>query len=161
VDLERSSTASTESQFFAQIETMRLVWCRVTPGDVNHELIWLAVSVAAAAGGVVWLRLGLPWLGCPFRALTGYPCLTCGATRCAIAFSHGNLSLAWSWNPLALIALCGVALFDLYAAAVLLTRGPRLRVIDWSRAEKNAVRIAVVALIVVNWAYLLAHRSQF
>jgi hypothetical protein len=140
---------------------MRLVWRRVTPGDVNHELIWLAVSVAAAAGGVVWLRLGLPWLGCPFRALTGYPCLTCGATRCAIAFSHGNLSLAWSWNPLAFIALCGVALFDLYAAAVLLTRGPRLRVIHWTRAEKNAVRIAVVVLIAVNWAYLLAHRSQF
>ena len=69
--------------------------------------------------------------------------------------------MAWSWNPLAFIALCGVALFDLYAAAVLLRHGPRLRVIDWTRGEKNAVRVAVVVLIAVNWAYLLAHRAQF
>ena len=140
---------------------MRLVWRRFSPEDFNHELVWLVVSVAAVVAGIAWLALGLPWLACPFRAVTGYPCLTCGATRCAIAFSHGHLSMAWSWNPLAFLALCGVALFDLYAAVVLLTRGPRLRVIDWTRAEKNAVRIAVIVLIAVNWAYLIAHRSQF
>jgi hypothetical protein len=140
---------------------MRLVWRRVPREDFDHELVWLVVSVAAVAAGGVLLTLGLPWLACPFRAATGYPCLTCGATRCAIAFSHGHLSMAWSWNPLAFIALCGVALFDLYAVVVLLTRGPRLRVIDWTRAEKNAVRVVVVVLIALNWAYLLAHRSQF
>lgn len=140
---------------------MRLEWRRVPPEDFNHELIWLAVSLVAVVAGGVWLALGLPWLACPFRAATGYPCLTCGATRCAIAFSHGNLLLAWSWNPLAFVALCGVALFDFYAAVVLITRGPRLRVIDWTRAEKNAVRVAMVALIVVNWIYLIAHRAQF
>jgi hypothetical protein len=140
---------------------MRLVWRRITPQDFNHELVWLVVSAVALVAGGVWLALGLPWLACPFRAVTGYPCLSCGVTRCAIAFSHGNLPLAWSWNPLAFFALCGVALFDLYAGVVLLARGPRLRVIDWTRAEKNAVRIAIVALIAVNWAYLIAHRSQF
>ena len=140
---------------------MRLVWRRVPSEDFNHELVWLAVSVAAVIGGGVWLALGLPWLTCPFRAVTGYPCLTCGATRCAIAFSHGHLSMAWSWNPLAFIALCGVALFDLYAVVVLLTRGPRLRAIDWTRAEKNSVRVVVILLMLVNWVFLLAHRSQF
>ncbi len=140
---------------------MRLVWRRVPPEDFNHELVWLAVSLAAAVAGGAWLAIGLSWFACPFRAVTGYPCLTCGATRCAIAFSHGHLSMAWSWNPLAFLGLFGVAVFDLYAAVVLLTRGPRLRVIDWTRAEKNAVRIAVVVLIAVNWAYLLAHRAQF
>ncbi len=140
---------------------MRLIWRRAPAEDFNHELIWLVVSVAAVVAGGVWLGLGLPWLGCPFRAVTGYPCLTCGATRCAIAFSHGHLSTAWSWNPLAFLALCGVALFNVYAVAVLLARGPRFRVIDWTRSEKNAVRVAVVVLIAVNWAYLLAHRAQF
>jgi hypothetical protein len=140
---------------------MRLVWRRIPPDDFNHELVWLAVSVAAAVGGAVWLRLGLPTLRCPFLAVTGYPCLTCGATRCAIAFLHADLATAWSWNPLALVALGGVALFDLYAAIVLLTRAPRLRVIEWTRSEKNAVRIAVLAFIVVNWTYLVAHRTQF
>ena len=140
---------------------MRLVCRRILPKELNHELLWLGVSTAVLVAGAVFLGLGLPWLGCPFRAVTGYPCLTCGATRCAIAFFHGNLSLAWSWNPLAFLALCGVMLFDLYAVIVLLARSPRLRVVEWTRAEKNAVRIAVIVLIAANWAYLLAHRAQY
>jgi hypothetical protein len=140
---------------------MRLVWRRIPPADFDHELVWLAVSIAALAGGAIWLGVGLPGPRCPFLAVTGYPCLTCGATRCAIALLHGNLSLAWSWNPLAFVALCGVALFDLYAAVVLLARTPRFRVTDWTRAEKNAVRVAVVALIAVNWIYLLAQRGRY
>ena len=140
---------------------MRLVWRRVSPADFNHELVWLAVSVAALIGGTVWLGLRLPGLRCPFLAVTGYPCLTCGATRCAIALLHGNFSLAWSWNPLAFVALCAVAVFDLYAAVVLLAGTPRFRMIDWTRAEKNAVRIAVIALIAVNWIYLLAHHGRY
>jgi hypothetical protein len=140
---------------------MRLVWRRIPPEEFNHELVWLAVSVAALVTGAFWLGLGLPWPHCPFLAVTGYPCLTCGATRCAISFLHGNLFLAWTWNPLAFVALCGVALFDFYALIVLLARLPRLRVIDWTRAQKNALRIAVIALIVVNWVYLIVHRSQY
>lgn len=140
---------------------MRLVWRRIPPDDFNHELVWLVVSVAAAVGGAIWLRLGLPTLRCPFLAVTGYPCLTCGATRCAIALAHGNFSAGWLWNPLALVALCFVVLFDFYAAIILVTRAPRLRLIDWTRGEKNAVRVAVGALIVVNWICLLAHRGQF
>jgi hypothetical protein len=100
-------------------------------------------------------------LRCPFLAVTGYPCLTCGATRCAIAFLHGNFGLAWSWNPLAFVALCGLALFDLYALVVLIARLPRLRLVEFTRTEKNAVRIAVIALILVNWMYLLAHHTQY
>jgi hypothetical protein len=140
---------------------MRFVWRRNPPDGFNHELVWLAVSAATLVAGVVWLGLGLPTLRCPFLSVTGYPCLTCGATRCAIALLHGDFSMAWSWNPLALVALCGVALFDLYALIVLLARAPRLRMIDWTRAEKNAVRIGVIVLIAVNWIYLLAHRGRF
>jgi hypothetical protein len=140
---------------------MRFVWRRIPPDNFNHELVWLAVSGAALVGGAVWLRLGFPTLRCPFLAVTGYPCLTCGATRGAIAFLHGNVGSAWSWNPLAMAALAGVALFDVYAAVVLVMRAPRFRVVDWTRTEKNAVRIVAVGLIAVNWAYLLAHRAQF
>ena len=140
---------------------MRLVWRRVQPDGFNHELVWLAVSVAAAVGGALWFAHGLPTLRCPFLAVTGYPCLTCGATRSALGLLHGNFSAAWLWNPLALLALVGVALFDVYAAIVLLARAPRLRIVDWTRAEKNTVRIGIIILILANWAYLVAHRAQF
>ncbi len=140
---------------------MRFVWRQIPPDRVNHEFLWLSVSVAALVGGAIWLGLGLPSWRCPFLSVTGYPCLTCGATRCSMALFHGDFSIAWSWNPLALIALCGVALFDLYAVVVLLARLPRLRVIDWTTAEANAVRIGVIGLIAVNWIYLLAHHARY
>ena len=140
---------------------MRLVWRKLAPGEFNYELVWLAVSVAAAVSGAIWLRLGLPMPHCPFLAITGYPCLTCGATRCSIALLNANLATAWHWNPLAFVALCGLALYDLYAAIVLLGGLPRARLVDWTAMEKNAARIGVVALIVVNWVYLLSHRGRF
>ena len=140
---------------------MRLVWRRIPSGEFDHELVWLSVSVAAAIGGAFWLGLRLPMLRCPFLAVTGYPCLTCGATRSAVAFFHGNLFGAWLWNPLALVTLCSLAMFDVYAAIVLLTGAPRPRIVDWTAAEKNAVRIAVVALIIANWVYLLAHHTRY
>jgi hypothetical protein len=140
---------------------MRLVLRPLAPKEFDHELVWLVVSVAALLAGGAWLWLGLAWPRCPLLAATGYPCLTCGATRCAIAFGHGHLFQAWPWNPLAFVALCGVALFDVYAVIVLAARWPRLRLVDWKRAEKSAFRVAVIAIIGLNWIYLLAHRAQF
>ena len=140
---------------------MRLVWRRIPPGEFNHELVWLAVSGAAALGGTIWLGLGLPLPRCPFLEITGYPCLTCGATRCSIALLHGHFIAAWLWNPLAFVALCGLALYDLYALIVLLAGLPRLRLADWTSVERNAARIGVIALIAVNWIYLVAHHGRY
>lgn len=140
---------------------MRVVWRRMPSAGFDHELVWLAVSAAALAGGAAWLWIGLRWPQCPFLAMTGWPCLTCGATRATIAVFHANFLQALSWNPLAFLALCGVAVFDLYAAIVLLARLPRLRLVDWTGKERNIVRIAVVCVLLLNWAYLLAHRDRF
>ena len=140
---------------------MRLVWRRSPAAGMDHELIWLAVSAAAFAGAALWLGTGLAWPQCPFLAVTGFPCLTCGATRALIAFAHGDFSRALSWHPLAFVAFWGVIAFDLYAIVVLLGRTPRLRMVDWTNGEKKTARIAVVAVIVLNWIYLLAHRAQF
>jgi hypothetical protein len=127
----------------------------------DHEMVWLGVSVAALAGGLVWMSIGWGGPQCPFLAMTGWPCFTCGATRASIAFLQGNFLQAISWNPLALLTLCGVALFDLYAVVVLLSRAPRLRIVDWTGAEKKIVWIAIICALLVNWIYLLAHRGRF
>ena len=140
---------------------MRLVWRRMPAAGFDHELVWLSVSVAVFAGGAAWLALGLDWPQCPFLAMTGLPCMTCGATRATITFLHANFLQAFSWNPLAFLALCGVAAFDLYAVVVLLSRGPRLRLVDWTKTEKNVFRIVIVCALLLNWMYLLAHRGRF
>jgi hypothetical protein len=140
---------------------MRLLWRRRSARETDHELIWLAVSLASIAGGVAWLALSLPWPRCPFFSVTGLPCLTCGGTRSAIAFLHRDFLSALRWNPLVFAAFCGLIVFDLYALIVIAGRTPRLRVVEWTVAEKKMVRIAVISLLALNWIYLLAHHDRF
>jgi hypothetical protein len=140
---------------------MRLLWRRRSANEPDHALIWLAVSAASIAGGAAWLAMALPWPRCPFLAVTGLPCVTCGATRSAIAFLHGDFLSALKWNPLAFVAFCALIAFDLYAAIVLVGRTPRLRIVDWTVTEKNVTRIAALSLLALNWIYLLAHHDRF
>jgi hypothetical protein len=140
---------------------MRFLWRRRSANEPDHELIWLAVSAASISAGAAWLALALPWPRCPFLAITGLPCVTCGATRSTIAFLHGDFLSALKWNPLAFVAFCALIAFDLYAVIVLVARTPRLRIVNWTVAEKNVVRIAVLSFLALNWIYLIAHRSRF
>jgi hypothetical protein len=140
---------------------MRLEWRRRSAHGLDHELIWLVVSLGSFALGAGWLAIGLPWPQCPFHAVTGWPCVTCGATRSTIAFLHGDVLSALRWNPLVWAALCGLVVFDLYAAIVLIGRTPRLRIVDWSVGNKKMVRSAAIILLALNWIYLLAHHDRF
>ena len=130
------------------------------PGEIDHELIWLAVSLGTLALAVFWFALGLPWPICIFHNLTGWPCLTCGATRAAAQFLHGNLLSAWNWNPLVFAVLCGLLVFDVYAAFVVIARAPRLRILLTS-AEKIIIRFLVITALALNWIYLLGQWRNF
>jgi uncharacterized protein DUF2752 len=136
---------------------MRLCWKRLAPAETDHELLCLSVSAAGLAASAAWFSLGLPWPDCAFHDLTGFPCVTCGATRSAVQFFHGHFHSALLFNPLIFASLCAIGLFDVYAFAVLATRAPRLRLADWKQTEKGAVRILIITLLILNWAYLLAH----
>jgi hypothetical protein len=129
-------------------------------GEVDHELIWLSVSLSSVTVAAIWLAMGLPWPICVFHQLTGLPCMTCGMTRCAIEFFHGHFFAALKWNPLVFAFLCGVTAFDLYAFVVLVTRAPRLR-IAFRQVEKKSARVVVVAALALNWVYLLMHWRNF
>ena len=137
---------------------MRLQWRYRSSNELDHELIWLAVSVASIAGAAVWLAFALPWPKCAFKTVTGLPCVTCGSTRSLIEFLHGHFLAALKWNPLAFAAICGLVAFDLYAAVVLIGRTARLRIIDWTAGEKTAARCGVIGLLLLNWIYLLLNR---
>ena len=130
------------------------------PGELDHELIWLTVSLAGLAMAAVWLRAGLPWPYCLFLALTGFPCPTCGATRCGIAFFQLRFLDAFWWNPLFFIFCVGLAIFDVYAAFVLATRAPRVRLV-LTTGEKQAFRWIAITIIAVNWIYLIVHASRY
>jgi hypothetical protein len=128
---------------------------RLRAGEFNHELIWLTVSLGVAFSALLWLKTGLPWPQCTFYRLTGAPCFTCGMTRAALAFLRGDFAGSWFYNPLAFVAFCAVAAYDLYALLVLALRMPRLRLADMTPRAHRLVLASAGVLVLANWVYLL------
>ena len=125
--------------------------------EPNYELIWLCVSMVSLGGAIIWFGLGLPWPRCTFHDLTGRPCLTCGMTRSAIQFFHGNFLAALQWNPLIFAGLCFISAFNVYAAIVLVAGARRIRLAFASQREKKIRRSYPFPVLGLNWIYLLAH----
>ncbi len=132
-----------------------MTWRPLRPGELDHEALWLAVSVAALLGAWVWLRLALPIPQCTFHRLAGMACPTCGLTRCLRYAFHGGWKAAATINPLGLVGLGIIVAFDLYATAVLIFRLPRLRFDSLSPRVSTGVRLTTIAAILANWAWLV------
>lgn len=130
-------------------------WRRLHPGELDHELTWLLVSLGSVAVIGLWLYLGLPQPQCTFHKLTGFACPTCGATRCVRFLGHGAWSSAFLINPLIFSTFMSVLLYDIYAAMVLAFRLPRLRFDKVPGRTGNLVRFGVIAVLVINWAWLI------
>jgi hypothetical protein len=129
---------------------------QLTPAEIDHELIWGGIAVLVL-GVARWFPFAVfPPPRCPLKMLTGYPCCTCGLTRSLLAFAHGEVVAAFTWNPLVALCALGSVVYALYAAIVLVFGLPRVR---WSLTafwERVVVRLLAVAVIVANWAYLVA-----
>jgi len=132
----------------------------IAPRETNHELIWLSVSSGGLVLAATWLALKLPWPICLFHAVTGLPCLTCGATRSAIAFFHAHFLAAFEWNPLAFLCYCGLSLFNVYAFQVVVLRALPLRIVRLRASERKFFRVFVLSLLALNWVYLLLANSS-
>lgn len=74
-----------------------------------HWFLLIAASIVVFLAAVLnvhqatqvripWLQLPLPEL-CYFKVGTGIDCPGCGLTRSFISFAHGQLLLAWHYNP--------------------------------------------------------------
>ena len=132
---------------------MRIYRRPLAPREIDHELVWLSVTIGAAVLVVFWRSAGLPWPQCIFHHVTGEPCLTCGATRAAIALFHGNFPAAFALNPLATFAMLAAIALNVYAVIALVCQAGRLRFLMSARA-KFVLRMAVVVAMTANWIYL-------
>lgn len=117
-------------------------------------LLWGAVAASVVALSPLGERLAPAVPACPLKSWTGWPCFTCGATRSALALADFDLFAALAVSPLmtvAWIVLIGGGLVA--GVAALLGRG----VPEPSGNISLGWRFAIVAVVLVNWVYLVWH----
>ena len=126
---------------------------RPTPEERQVALLWGLVAVSSVALRPLWLALAPFMPSCPFRALTGVPCPTCGTTHAAVALLHGEVRAALAANPLAAAAgiafVVGGVAAPLWAAFSLPVPQLPAPLPRWSRALMGAVLLA-------SWAWVIA-----
>ncbi|MFL5374952.1 MAG: DUF2752 domain-containing protein [Myxococcales bacterium] len=126
----------------------------------GNAIVISALHLAAlSAAGI--LPLGAPplsLLACPFRAITGLPCLGCGCVHAFAAVARLEFGAAFLANPLgALVAIGGICfavgtVLRLLSVALPLPRIPR------GRARLG--RIAVVLAVAANWTFVALRVSR-
>jgi hypothetical protein len=67
----------------------------------------------------------------------------------------GNYLGAFGWNPLVIVALGMVLLFDLYALIVVGFGLPRLRFEDLPQWIVPRLQVGVIVAILINWGWLI------
>lgn len=103
----------------------------------------------------------IPFWGCRFRTMTGWPCPGCGLTRAADHLTHFHWLEAIRANPL------GVVVYGLFAiAAVWSVLHLAFKVpvpdVQLSDREWKWARNLGMALLVVNYAFVLVqHRTHW
>jgi hypothetical protein len=128
--------------------------------ELDHELLWTSVGVAAAALAWVLARnlLPVPFGACVFKAITGWPCVTCGGTRALRALFAGHVADALRANPLVVLVAAGWAGYGGYAVGALAGAWPRVR-IQLDRRTMDAAKWMVVGLVTLTWAYLAVNAT--
>ena len=121
----------------------------VTPGR-QLGFLWGGAALLCAAAAPLAPALAEAMPPCPFHALVGIPCLTCGGTRTFLALARFDVGAAFSWNPLAAVAgvlfVAGGVVALLAALAGREVRTPR---------STPLLRAALILALAANWAFLL------
>jgi hypothetical protein len=130
-------------------------WRHLRTGELDHELIWLSVTVSAGLVAWLWLYLGLRTPVCVFHEITGLACPGCGATRCVRHLARGDWAAAFLMNPMVFVTAMLFAIYDLYAAIVLAFRLPRIRFDALPQWLSLGARIGIPVVILINWGWLI------
>jgi hypothetical protein len=100
----------------------------------------------------------IPFWGCGFRRLTGYPCPGCGLTRAADNFAHFHFFTAFISNPVGMIGAFCFAVAAVWTLLHFFFKVPTPRLfmddLDW-----KWLRNVLAIVLVLNYAFVVAqHR---
>ena len=103
----------------------------------------------------------IPFWGCAFRTITGWPCPGCGLTRAADRFAHLNVLGALKANPLGTFAAAAFAIAVVWSALHLLFKVPTPEV-NLNEKEWDRLRNAAIVLFILNYGFvIIQHRHPF
>ncbi len=126
---------------------MRLQSCRRLPAWPW----WAGVIVLAFGGIVVAHHFLMQGSLCLFKRLSGWPCLSCGATRCVLAMATGRIATAASYNPLVFALICGGVGWLIVRAIF-----ARQVIVELAKSERIVAWVIGAVVLVANWAYVVA-----
>ncbi len=127
-------------------------WRPLTRAERQLAFVWGGLALACIVLRPL-LSLAAPLLRpCVFRAVTGVPCPTCGATRGTLALLHGDLRQALMLNPLVAAAAGAFLVGGVVAPLWAWRRGT---VPTWDGPLPLWLRIGIVLLIAANWAWVI------
>lgn len=130
-------------------------FAKPTPEQRQLALLWGVAAVGSVALRPLWLALAPFAPACPFRALTGVPCPTCGTTHAAVAILHGEIGAAFAANPLAaaagIVFVAGGVLAPVWAAFAWPLPALPVPLPVWAR-------LGIVAVLLAGWAYVIVMR---
>ncbi|MFK5924288.1 MAG: DUF2752 domain-containing protein [Verrucomicrobiota bacterium] len=114
---------------------------------------WLITTVFWFLGASLFtwanLRMGTSYTICPVKNLTDIPCPTCGGTRALLSLSQGQLSQAFSFNPLITLLLLSSPLL------VFVYFSNRQRLVPDRWRPGRAFWIVTLVLVLTNWLFVL------
>ena len=105
-------------------------------------------------GASLLVRMNLPLPRCVFKAVTGYPCFTCGSTRSLLALGRFHFAEAFRFNPL-LASLCLSSPAWLMGSLLPVKFRMNLAARRAGATHSKWFWALLVALVLGNWAYLL------
>jgi Protein of unknown function (DUF2752) len=89
---------------------------------------------------------------CPFRALTGLPCATCGMTRAFVRLAHGDVAGAAGASPYGALLAALAWLFAVLAVLRAVAGAPWPAV---PPARTRGLAVLAVGALLANWAFLV------
>ena len=122
----------------------------------GHLEVFASVFALSFLAARLLPLLAIPYT-CPFRALTGLPCATCGMTHAFVYLAHGDAAAAIAASPLgAALAACAwlVAAADAVRLA-LAVPVPRV-----GPGAARALVVAGLAALLANWAFLVVAHTR-
>ncbi len=130
---------------------------RNTQAQEYRKALRLAIALPAAAivTGVLVMLIGQENFSrfmppCMFSTLTGWNCLSCGATRATFALLHGDLRTAFWYNPLYVVFLLWPLYLYTRLILSLIVRPYRKYVFSPTLAQGIAVAVVCIAFSIIR-----------